>query len=166
MRVRLLVLSVLALSASLPALAMPDCSLKSALPAAPMSAISLPPLSDDLPGAGHALGLPDDVLAYAGFQDQSVDRVLARIRAEACAPSPLAAPVAGTNANGYVPRTKWDNTPYRFSAGGNGKKFTAADFDAWMAAKGIHISKGPPAAGAAAPASTPPASGAAAPPQK
>ena len=47
-------------------------------------------------------------------------------------------------AAGYGPRTKWSNPPYRFSAGGDGNKFTSAEFSAWMESKCIHVSKGAP----------------------
>jgi len=76
------------------------------------------------------------VLAYASNEAQAVDRVLLRLRFEGCQNVSQAA--------GYVPQTKWDNTPYRFNAGGDGKKFTAAEFTAWMESKGIHVSKGAP----------------------
>ncbi|MBS0193473.1 MAG: hypothetical protein JSR34_04440 [Proteobacteria bacterium] len=125
--------------------AAPDCSQK-ALPAAlPLAATALPPLSDELPAASPRLGMADDVLGSGNGDGQDVDRVLARLRLDACRPGPAASP----SANGYVPRTKWDNKPYRFNAGGNGKKFTAADFDAWMKANGIHVSTGIPKTGAA-----------------
>lgn len=44
----------------------------------------------------------------------------------------------------YVPKTAYDNSPYRFNAG---KRFTAAEFDAWMQSRGIRVAKGKPAAG-------------------
>ncbi len=118
------------------ALAAPDCSSKTILQPLPLRATMLPPLSVELQGNPHALGTPDGVLAYAGGEAQSVDRVLARLHTEACRPTATTA--------AYVPKTKWDNTPYRYNAGGNGKKFTADDFDAWMKANGIHVSKGAP----------------------
>jgi hypothetical protein len=71
--------------------------------------------------------------------------VLLRLRLEGCQNVAQSA--------GYVPQTKWDNTPWRFNAGGAGKKFTAADFDAWMVAHGVHISKG----SSATPVAQPPA---------
>jgi len=141
MRISLVTFSALALAASIPAMAAPDCSLKAAPSPVPARATAVPALSADLPDAGHALGMPDGVFAYASDEGQAVDRVLSRLRAESCAPSPQTA-AGGDGA--YVPRTKWDNTPYRFNAGGNGKKFSAAEFSAWMEAKGIHVSKGAP----------------------
>lgn len=157
---RLALIWVLAMAAAPAALAGPDCSRRTPPAALPISATSLPPLSTDLPLAEHRLGMGDPVLGRAADEAQAVDIVLARLRADACRP-----PAAGTTASGYVPRTKWDNTPYRFNAGGNGKKFSAADFDAWMKANGIHVAKGVPqpvqptaqegASTPSAPASTP-----------
>ena len=121
---------------SSPAFAIPDCSVKSVPQPLPLRPTALPPLSVELPGSGHQLGAPDGVLAYTSNEAQAVDRVLLRLRLEGCqnvAQSPA-----------YVPRTQWDNTPYRFNAGGNGKKFTAAEFSAWMESKGIHVAKGVP----------------------
>jgi hypothetical protein len=128
--------SLIASLAMAPALAAPDCASKYVPQPLPLRATALPPLSTELPGSGRQLGSPDGVLAYSSNEAQSVDRVLARLRFEGCQPVSAAA--------AYVPKTKWDNTPYRFNAGGNGKKFTADDFDAWMKANGIHVSKGAP----------------------
>jgi hypothetical protein len=126
--------TIVATMASASAWALPDCSAKYLPTSPPQPPTVLPPLSSELPYA-RPLGSPDGVLVYSGGEAQSVDRVLQRLRAESCrALSPAA---------GYVPKTKWDNTPYRFNAGGNGKKFKADDFDAWMKANGIHISTGP-----------------------
>ncbi|HEY2346221.1 MAG TPA: hypothetical protein VGH80_10100 [Xanthomonadaceae bacterium] len=124
------------------ALAAPDCSLRTIPQPLPQRATALPPLSDELPAGNHQLGVSEDVFAYGSDEGQAVDRVLARLRDEACKPAPQ--PGGGPDAAGYVPRTKWDNTPYRFNAGGNGKKFSAAEFSAWMESKGIHVSKGAP----------------------
>jgi hypothetical protein len=44
----------------------------------------------------------------------------------------------------YKPRTEFDNTPWRFSMHQDGQRMTVDDFDAWMAARGIRISKGVP----------------------
>ncbi|HTA65584.1 MAG TPA: hypothetical protein VK753_08770 [Xanthomonadaceae bacterium] len=140
MRIRRFASIALACAAASQVFAAPDCSLKSVPQPLPLRATALPSLSDELPAGSHQLGVSDDVFAYNNDEGQAVDRVLSRLREEACRPSPP----AGVGASGYVPRTKWDNTPYRFNAGGNGKKFTAADFDAWMKANGIHVSKGPP----------------------
>lgn len=144
MRIGLLVILVLTATAGLPAWAVPNCMSATASGPIELPAIVVPAVSVDLPVSGRALGASDGVLAYAGNDALAADQVLTRLHNQACAPAAAAvhAPAASTGA--YVPRTKWDNTPYRFSAGGNGKKFTAAEFDAWMAAKGIHIAKGVP----------------------
>ena len=58
---------------------------------------------------------------------------------------------AATAPGAYVPRTKDDNTPWRFDMTQNGKRMTAEEFDAWMQAKGIRVAQGK-ATPAAAPA--------------
>lgn len=136
--------SILGCMIAAPALAVQDCSVKSVPQPLPLRPTALPPLSSELPGSGRQLGAPDGVFAYASNEAQAVDQVLLRLRLEGCQNVSQAA--------GYVPRTKWDNTPYRFNAGGAGKKFSAAEFSAWMESKGIHVSKGAPAAPPVAPA--------------
>ncbi len=145
MTIRLAVISLAFLAgvAVNSAQAAPDCSVKTVPQPLPMRPTALPPLSEELPGSGHQLGAPDGLLAYSSNEAQSVDRVLLRLRLAGCQNISQAA--------GYVPRTKWDNTPWRFNAGSNGKKFNVADFDAWMAAHGVHISKGVSAATAPQP---------------
>ena len=64
---------------------------------------------------------------------------LARKRAQS------ATAAAPPSSGAYVPRTKDDNTPWRFNMSQNGKQMTAAEFDAWMKAKGIHVATGKPA---------------------
>jgi len=123
--------ALLACLLAAPAFAVQDCSVKSVPQPLPLRPTALPPLSAELPNSNRQLGAPDGVLDYASNEAQAVDRVLLRLRLEGCQNVSKAA--------AYVPRTKWDNTPYRFSAGGNGKKFSAADFDAWMKANGIHV---------------------------
>lgn len=123
-----------------------DCSIKTVPQPLPLRPTALPPLSEELPGSGHQLGAPDGLLAYVSNEAQSVDRVLLRLRLEGCQNVSQAA--------NYVPRTKWDNTPWRFNAGGPGKKFNAAEFSAWMESHGVHIARGN-AAAAAQPQSEP-----------
>jgi len=143
---------VLALAAASQAFAGPDCSIRSVPQPLPIRPTALPPLSGELPGASRQLGAPDGVLASSSDELMAVDRVLARLRDESC--RPVARAPSGDG--GYVKQTQWDNTPYRFNAGGGGKKFSAAEFTAWMESKGIHVSKGAPqpmpAAAPAAPA--------------
>ena len=65
--------------------------------------------------------------------------------ATANARSKSAAPQAASSASGaYVPLTKDDNTPWRFDMTQNGKRKSAAEFDAWMKAKGIRVATGKP----------------------
>ncbi|KRA73153.1 hypothetical protein ASD78_14060 [Lysobacter sp. Root667] len=44
----------------------------------------------------------------------------------------------------YKPKTRYDNTPWRFNMEQNGKRMTADEFDAWMKAKGVRVAKGAP----------------------
>ncbi|MGH8106742.1 MAG: hypothetical protein ACREO2_10510 [Arenimonas sp.] len=44
----------------------------------------------------------------------------------------------------YVPKTKDDNSPWRFDMSQNGKRMTSEEFDAWMKAKGIRVATGKP----------------------
>jgi len=81
----------------------------------------------------------------------SVDAFLARLR------QPVAQPSASA---GYVPRTAHDNSPYRFDMTQNGRRMTAAEFDAWMKSRGIRVATGRPGASAAAAAAAPIAAGA------
>ena len=50
-----------------------------------------------------------------------------------------------------MPKTEFDNTPYRFNMD-KGKKFTAAEFDAWMKSRGVRVVQARPAAAGATPA--------------
>jgi len=151
--------ALLACLIAVPAYAAQDCSMKSVPQPLPLRPTALPALSSELPGSGRQLGSPDGVLAYASNEEQAVDRVLLRLRTEGCQNVSQAAgyaqPGGQAAAGAYVPRTKWDNTPYRYNAGGDGKKFSAADFSAWMEAKGIHVSKGKPQPVVADPATQP-----------
>ena len=139
-RLALICLASLAGFAASPVHAAQDCSVKTVPQPLPLRPTALPPLSGELPGSGRQLGAPDGLLAYASNEAQSVDRVLLRLRMEGCQNISQAAD--------YVPRTKWDNGPWRFNAGGAGKKFSAAEFSAWMESRGVHVARGN--AGAAA----------------
>ena len=84
----------------------------------------------------------------------------ARTRQPAARATPAAAP-----AGAYVPKTQFDNSPWRFDMQQNGRRMTAEEFDAWMKAKGIRVATGKPAAaGAAAGTATAPAAAPAAAP--
>jgi hypothetical protein len=108
------------------------------------------------------LGAPAGVLAQAYDESQSVDSVLSRMRVSECrnvaakgsskpaatAASTVApAPAAETPIDPatYKPKTKDDNTPWRFDMSQNGKRMTAEEFDAWMKARGVRVAKGAPA---------------------
>lgn len=71
---------------------------------------------------------------------------LARQRAQVV---DVADPASSASAQGYVPKTKDDNTPWRFDMNQNGRRMTAEEFDAWMKAKGIRVATGKPASEAA-----------------
>lgn len=87
----------------------------------------------------------------------SADQAASAAQAPTEAPTQLAVPAASDPASsvqvvaaaltavdpaaGYQKKTEFDNTPYRFNAE---KGFTAAEFDAWMASRGIRIANGKP----------------------
>jgi len=84
----------------------------------------------------------------------SAQEIVARARAEAARVVPASAASAGSGA--YVPKTKDDNSPWRFDMNQNGKRMTAEEFAAWMKAKGITVATGKPSGtAAAAPAAAP-----------
>lgn len=71
-------------------------------------------------------------------------------------PAPAPAAPAATGGEGYVQKTEFDNTPWRFDMNQNGRRMTAEEFDAWMKAKGIRVATGKPGgASQAAPAAAP-----------
>jgi len=45
----------------------------------------------------------------------------------------------------YKPKTKHDNTPWRFNMEQDGERMTADQFDAWMKSKGVRVATGKPA---------------------
>ena len=104
------------------------------------------------------LGSQRGVLSSDFDESQTVDNVLLRLRIEGCQNVAVAVPAAGAaiapNAAGYVKKTEFDNTPYRFNMTQNGKRMTADDFDAWLKANGYSAGKRE-AAPAAAPATAP-----------
>lgn len=75
-----------------------------------------------------AAGIPGDPFCV------SVEQAIARLRT----------PLENTAAGAYKPKTKDDNTPWRFDMSQNGKRMTAVEFDAWMKAKGIRVATGKP----------------------
>jgi hypothetical protein len=80
----------------------------------------------------------------------SATQFAARPKAKAPVGSAVASsskPVSGAakpDGGTYVPKTKDDNTPYRFDMNQNGKRMTADEFAAWMKAKGINVATGKP----------------------
>lgn len=91
------------------------------------------------------LGSPMGVLAQAYDQAMSADMVVLRLRVETCRkiastlPSP--SPANPNDPAAYKPQSQWDNTPWRFNMQ---KGMTAAEFEAWMKAKGLRVAKGAP----------------------
>ena len=154
---RILVPSLLAFAAVPAAHALPNCA-GSALtsPLSPAQAL-LAPVAAELSTNITPLGAPSGVLAHAYDEAQSVDRVLLRLRVQACQNVAMAMPAPSVaNPNdpaAYKPKTEFDNTPWRFDMSQNGKRMTAEEFDAWMKAKGVRVAKGAPAA--AVPAAAP-----------
>lgn len=65
------------------------------------------------------------------------------------------APAAAAEASAYVPKTPYDNTPYRFDMSQQGKRMSAADFEAWMQARGLRVATGKPTTAAAETADAP-----------
>ena len=104
----------------------------------------VPPLYSGLAGRPAPLASPRSLLAESRDESLALDLVLMRLRLESCVKDEFA---------GYKPKTEFDNTPYRFNMD-KGKKFTAAEFDAWMKSRGVRVATGRVPA-AAVPAATP-----------
>lgn len=128
-----------------------DCSASSITPL-PLPATVIAPVAAELYTRQVQLGMPAGVLTSNFSDDQSLDRVLMRLRVESCNNVANAVPARpAINANdpaAYKPATEFDNTPWRFDMSQNGKRMTADEFDAWMKARGVRVVK------AAAPATT------------
>ena len=148
---RILVSSLLAFAAVPAAHALSSNCTSSALAPPLASAQSLSALvAAELYANTTPLGAPSGVLAHAYDEAQSVDRVLLRLRVQACQNVAMAMPVPGVanpdDPAAYKPKTEFDNTPWRFDMSQNGKRMTAEEFDAWMKEKGVRVAKGAPAA--------------------
>src|SRR6478672_1926988 len=151
------------------ALSAPGFALAATCPPAstvqPLRPTVLAPVASELAMIGSMPGTPNGVLSHNADTTESVDEVLLRIRIESCQDVATATPVPGVvNPNdpaAYKPRTQFDNTPWRFNMSQNGKKMTADEFSAWMAARGVRVARGAagavttPPAPAAAPAAEP-----------
>lgn len=122
----------------------------------PLRPTVLAPVASELAMIGSMPGTPNGVLSHNVDPSESVDQVLLRIQIDSCRNVATVTPAPGVvNPNdpaAYKPRTEFDNTPWRFNMSQNGKKMTADEFSAWMAARGVRVVRG---AGAAAGAATP-----------
>ena len=111
----------------------------------------LPPLPATVPAPEmqRAASVPLSCVDLVAYTERLRRPAAAAPARTAAAPSPAA----------YTPKTQNDNTPWRFDMNQNGRRMSAAEFDAWMKAKGIRVAGGKPgaAAPAAAPAATAPA---------
>ena len=165
MQATLIALAVmLSLAGTAQAQVVANCAAIGAAPTTTVLPTALAPVSDALMAPRHQLGSPAGVLAQAFDESLSVDQVLYRNKLAACAafasvtpaPAPGALPTpasalpvvpgaAGTPATtdpaAYVPRTEFDNAPWRFDMNQNGKRMTADEFTAWMEAKGVRVVK-------------------------
>jgi hypothetical protein len=140
-----------------------DCSAQatSASPL-PLPATAIAPVADEFAIRNVQLGMPAGVLTPNFEQQQSLDRVLQRLRIDGCQniakALPSAPAVINNDAATYKKQTEFDNTPWRFDMSQNGKRMTAEEFDAWMKARGVRVVKARPAPAAApAPAAEVPA---------
>ena len=130
-----------------------DCSASTAVPP-PLPATVIEPVAEELYARQGQLGMPSGVLTSNSSDEQSLDRVLMRLRVESCNNVASAMPARpAINPNdpaAYKPQTQYDNTPWRFDMSQNGKRMTADEFDAWMKARGVRVVKAAaPAEGAA-----------------
>ncbi|RBC97952.1 hypothetical protein BRM50_00710, partial [Xanthomonas oryzae pv. oryzae] len=84
----------------------------------PLPATVVAPAAAEFYTRSVQLGMPTGVLAQPYSSDQSVDRVLLRLRVEGCQDLAKVIPPGGTvNPNdpaAYKAKTAFDNTPWRF----------------------------------------------------
>lgn len=137
--------------------AVPDCAGSATAKPLPLPATVIAPAASEFYTRSVQLGAPAGVLAQPYTSEQSVDRVLLRLRVEGCEDVAKAIPGAEGVKPGdpaaYKPQTAYDNTPWRFDMSQGGKRMTADEFDAWMKARGVRVVKARPAAATAQPAS-------------
>ena len=156
---RIVVSSLLAFCVIPAANALQNCAASALSAPLGSSQTRLAPVSSELFAYTNPLGAPSGVLAHAYEEAQSVDRVLLRMRVEACQNVAMAMPVPSVaNPNdpaAYKPKTEFDNTPWRFDMTQNGKRMTADEFDAWMKSRGVRVVKGAVPAPAPAPMPAP-----------
>jgi hypothetical protein len=110
----------------------------------PVRSTPVPPIVEGLEGRPLGFAAPHALLGASRDESLALDLVLLRLRLESCTRDAYA---------NYKPRTQFDNTPWRYNME-KGKKFSAAEFDAWMKSRGVRVAKGtaPAATSAAAPA--------------
>ncbi|HEY0334421.1 MAG TPA: hypothetical protein VGC74_12045 [Stenotrophomonas sp.] len=130
--------------------AAPNCGGSLVAPPLPLPATVIAPAAGEFFTRNAQLGMPSGVLAQPSGTDQSVERVLLRLRVEGCQDISKSLPAGGAaNPNdpaAYKPQTAFDNTPWRFNMSQNGKRMTAEEFDQWMKARGVRVVKARPAA--------------------
>jgi hypothetical protein len=115
----------------------PQCAGTPAVQSSAIGATVLSPVAVEFVAANPQLGSQRGVLSAAFDEQQSLENVLLRLKAEGCRAAAAAhQPVVHAAAAGYVKKTEFDNTPYRFNMTQNGKRMTADDFDAWLQANG------------------------------
>lgn len=111
-----------------------------------MIALVASPLSHadgcSLPERGLVLASLTSVAAPEMFAPGAQEQACLSVQ-QLIAATPATTP-AVVDGSGYVPKTQYDNTPWRFNMNQNGKRMTVEEFDAWMKAKGIHVATGKP----------------------
>ena len=113
--------------------AVASCEVDSVRQALPVRDTALAPPSSELAGAPQHPGFMPSVFTPSSSEALSLERVLLRQRLANCVVDEFA---------GYQARTEFDNTPWRFEAGGEGRKFDSDEFDAWMKKRGVRIARG------------------------
>ncbi|MCL7714463.1 hypothetical protein [Stenotrophomonas mori] len=133
-----------------------DCSAGAVVPP-PLPATVVEPVAQEFHARQGQLGMPSGVLTSSFSDDQSLDRVLMRLRVESCNNVASAVParpaISPDDPAAYKPQTEFDNSPWRFDMSQGGKRMTADEFEAWMKARGVRVVKAavaPVAEGAAA----------------
>lgn len=123
----------LAMAIAGPGAALASCEIESVRQALPVRDAGIAPISSELAGGPRTPGFVAGVFAPSASEALALDLVLLRQRLSGCVIDEFA---------GYAPRTEFDNTPWRFNAGGDGRNFDADEFDAWMKQRGVRIAKG------------------------
>lgn len=132
MRLPLVLLSLLSLSVLSQDASAIACSELPAVRPLPVRSTPVPPLATGLAGRPFVAQSAHALLAESRDESLALDVVLLRLRLESCVKDQYA---------GYKPKTQFDNTPWRFNME-KGKKFDAAQFDAWMKSRGVRVARG------------------------